>query len=119
MLNEFAAVLLFAAIGAVMGLGMLTVPSIFAPRKPNPVKNESFECGQIPVGDARTRLVMRYYPYLLMFLVFDIMSIFLFAWAVSYRGLGIKTSFPIFAFIVIALVGFSYAISLARREEIW
>ncbi len=119
MLNEFAAVLVLGAIGAVMGLGMLTVPFIFAPRKPNPVKNESFECGQVPVGDARTRLVMRYYPYLLMFLVFDIMSIFLFAWAVGYRGLGIEASLPVFAFIGIALVAFGYAISVARREELW
>jgi NADH-quinone oxidoreductase subunit A len=102
-----------------MGLGMLTVPFIFAPRKPNPVKNDSFECGQVPIGDARTRLVMRYYPYLLTFLVVDVMSIFLFAWAVSYKGLGLGGSFPVLAFVAIVLVGLGYALHSARREEIW
>jgi NADH-quinone oxidoreductase subunit A len=119
MLNEFAAVLLLGAIGAVMGLGMLAVPFIFAPRKPSQVKNEPFECGQEPVGTARTRLVMRYYPYIMIFLVVDVMSIFLFAWAIGYKVLGFSASIPVFAFIGVALAGVAYALSLARREELW
>jgi len=119
MWNEFLAVLLLGAIGAVMGIGMLAVPLIFAPRKPNPVKSEPFECGQIPVGEARVRVVMRYYPYLLMFVVFDIMSIFLYAWAVAYRQYVAAASVPILMFIGILVLALVHGLSLAGRKEFW
>jgi len=119
MLDPFAAVLLFGGIGAAMGIGMLTVPIIFAPRKPNPVKFETFECGQLPAGEARVRVVMRYYPYLLMFAIFDVMSFFLFAWGVSYRQYAGAASIPTLIFIGVLCVALVRGLSWARRREIW
>lgn len=119
MWNEFLAVLTLGAIGAVMGIGMLAVPWIFAPKKPNPVKSETFECGQLPIGEARVRFVMRYYPYLLMFVVFDVTSLFLFAWGLSYRQYVLAASLPVLIFIGILVTALVQGLSFALREEIW
>jgi len=97
----------------------LAVPLVFAPRKPNPVKSESFECGQLPVGEARVRLVMRYYPYLLLFVAFDVMSIFLFAWAVAYNRYAGIASIAVFIFLAVMVVALVRGLTLARRKEIW
>lgn len=118
-MDPFAAVLLLGGIGAAMGIGMLAVPLVFAPRKPNPAKSETFECGQIPVGEARVRVVMRYYPYLLMFAIFDVMSFFLFAWGVSYRQYAGAASIPVLIFIGVLTIALVRALSWARRREIW
>jgi NADH-quinone oxidoreductase subunit A len=118
-LNEFLAVLILATLGMLMGIGMLIVPLIFAPRKPNPVKSETFESGQLPTGEARVRLVMRYYPYLLMFLVFDVMSLFLYAWGLSYRQYALATTIPVLIFIAVIVVALTRGLSLAGRREIW
>jgi len=119
MWNEFLAVLTLGAIGAAMGVGMLTVPWIFAPRKPNPVKSETFDCGQIPAGEARVQIVMRYYPYLLMFVVFDVISLFLFAWAMSYREYALVGSVPVLVFIAISIAALVRGLSFASRKDIW
>jgi len=119
MWNEFVAVLLFGSIGAAMGVGMLAVPWIFAPKKPNPVKSETFECGQLPIGEARIRFVMRYYPYLLMFVVFDVTSLFLFAWGVSYRQYPLTASLPVLIFIAILVAALIRGLSFALRKDIW
>jgi len=119
MWNEFSAVLLLGAIGAAMGLGMLAVPLIFAPRRPNPVKSETFECGQIPAGEARVRVVMRYYPYILMFVIFDVMSIFLFAWAVSSSQYSLAASLPVLIFVGVLVAALIRGLSLAGRQGIW
>jgi len=119
MLNEFVAVLVLGAVGALMGIGMLVVPLVFAPRKPNPVKSETFECGQLPIGEARVRLVMRYYPYLLMFVVFDVMSLFLYAWALSYRQYVLEASVPVLIFIAVLVAALMRGLSFTERKEIW
>ena len=119
MLDPFAAVLLFGGIGAGMGIGMLTVPIILAPKKPTPVKLETFECGQLPAGESRVRFVMRYYPYLLMFAIFDVMSFFLFAWGVSYREYPGAASIPVLIFIGVLYIALVRGLSLARRRDIW
>jgi NADH-quinone oxidoreductase subunit A len=106
-------------LGILMGIGMLIVPLIFAPRKPNPVKYETFESGQLPTGEARVRLVMRYYPYLLMFLIFDVMSLFLYAWSQSYRQYAFAANIPVLIFIAVLAVALKRALSLAGRREIW
>lgn len=119
MFDPFAAVLILGGIGAAMGIGMLTVPLIFAPRRPNPVKFETFDCGQIPVGEARVRIVMRYYPYLLMFAIFDVMSFFLFAWGINYRQYAGAASLPVLIFMGVLIVALARALALARRREFW
>ena len=52
-------------------------------KQPNPVKTLPMECGQVPSGAGRTHFMMQYYAYVLMFVIFDVMAIFLYAWGLS------------------------------------
>ncbi len=88
-------------------------------RKPTPEKRAPFESGQIAVGRGRTRFIIQYYPYLLMFVVYDVVAMFLFAWALSLRTLGAAGTIPVLVFVSVLLVPLGYALHLANRPENW
>jgi len=72
--TEFILVLFLAGFGLVAGLPMIVLPLLFAPKKPNPIKSQTFESGQLPAGESKVHLIMQYYAYLIMFVVFRILS---------------------------------------------
>ena len=88
-------------------------------RKPTPEKRAPFESGQIAVGRGRTRFIIQYYPYLLMFVVYDVVSMFLFAWALNLRTLDAAGTVPILIFVTVLLFPLGYALKLANRPENW
>src|SRR5579864_9659252 len=81
MAGAFLLILLTAAFGLAFALPVIIIPWFFAPRNSTPMKLATFEAGQVPTGDARVHLLLQYYPYLLIFVIFDVVSMFLFAWA--------------------------------------
>jgi NADH-quinone oxidoreductase subunit A len=78
-----------------------------------------FESGQVPQGEARTRLVMQYYPYLLMFVVFDVVGMFLFAWGMSFARISFNDSMLVVLFLVLLGAPLGYALKMALRRENW
>ena len=65
---------------------VLLLSRLIAPRKlSNPIKFLPMECGQVPSGAGRTHFMMQYYAYILMFVIFDVMAIFLYAWGSTIR----------------------------------
>jgi NAD(P)H-quinone oxidoreductase subunit 3 len=63
----------------------------------------------VPVGDALVRYNVRYYLFALLFVVFDVEAVFLYPWAVAYRGLGVYAFVEALIFIAILFVGYVYA----------
>ena len=61
---------------------------LVAPRKRTLAKGDAYECGVKTYGETWVRFRIQYYIYAIMFVVFDIETVFLFPWAVSYAGLG-------------------------------
>jgi NADH-quinone oxidoreductase subunit A len=100
---------------------IILVPRLLAPRRPNPIKNAPFECGQVPVGAGKMHFMMQYYAYLLMFLVFDVMAMFLYAWAVAYQplALGVASDWMVTLFMGLLFVPMGFALVLAGRRELW
>jgi len=109
------------AIGVAFTLPTLIIPRLFAPRHPNPIKNAPFECGQVPVGRGKMHYMMQYYAYLLMFVVFDVMAKFLYAWAVAYQplALGAASGWLMTIFVGALLVPMALTVHLAGKREIW
>ncbi len=103
----FIGLLLLGAIG--FGVAPLIVVRIIAPRKRSLAKGDSYECGVRTYGETWVRFRIQYYIYALMFVVFDIETVFLFPWAVSYAGLGAFALVEMAIFLVILLVGLVYA----------
>lgn len=75
----------------------------------DPAKSTAYECGNDPVGDARDRYSVRYYIVAMLFLVFDVETVFLFPWAIIYDKLAIFGLIEMFLFIGILIVGYYYA----------
>jgi NADH-quinone oxidoreductase subunit A len=87
---------ILAALG--LGLGMV-VASWFVGRHRNTVtKLAAYECGIVPVGDARARFSVRFYMVAMLFILFDVEAVFMLPWAVIYRKLPAITGQAFFGF---------------------
>ncbi|HZW30221.1 MAG TPA: NADH-quinone oxidoreductase subunit A [Isosphaeraceae bacterium] len=87
----------------------LIVVRLVAPRKRSLAKGDVYECGVRTYGETWVRFRIQYYIYALMFVVFDIETVFLFPWAVSYAGLGSFALVEMVIFLLILLAGLVYA----------
>lgn len=97
-------------LGAIaFALAPLIVVRIIAPRKRSRSKGETYECGVLTTGETWVRFRIQYYIYAMMFVVFDIETVFLYPWAVAYAGLGAFALFEMVVFLIILFVGLAYA----------
>jgi NADH-quinone oxidoreductase subunit A len=119
--DDFAMVLLMGGVGAMFTVPTVVLPKLFGPKRPNPIKNAPFECGQVPVGAGKMHFMMQYYAYLLMFIVFDVLSMFLYAWAAAYQplALGLSSDWMVTLFMGMLFIPMAYALVLAGRRELW
>jgi NADH-quinone oxidoreductase subunit A len=100
-------VMLVVASGfAAMALG---VPALLGPRHKSAVKDETYEAGMKPMGDARRRFPVQFYLVGVLYILFDVETILLYPWAVSVRALGLFGLAEMAVFLAILLVGFVYA----------
>ena len=90
----------------VVGLG---VARLIRPKKPNPVKLSTYECGVESIGDAWVQFRAQYYIYALVFVVFDIEAVFLLPWAVAYGQLPLYALVEGVVFILILALALAYA----------
>lgn len=90
------------------GLALL-IPRIIAPRKPNPLKNQTYECGIETHGETYVKFNVQYYIYALVFLIFDVELIFLYPWAVAFGLLPLFAVVVGILFILILVAGLAYA----------
>ena len=98
----------------------LIVSRMISPRtKSNPVKFLPMECGQVPSGAGRTHFMMQYYAYILMFVIFDVMAIFLYAWGSTLLELPKETTLPVLAFLGIMFTAMAFALYQTKRKNIW
>ena len=100
----------FAALGAVMVLGMLGVASILRPDNPTTAKQLTYECGVDPVGSGWSQSYVRYYVFGLLFVIFDVEAVFIFPWAIILEDLGVFGLVEMLVFIGVLLLGLVYAI---------
>ncbi len=89
MLSEYIPILLLFGIAVAFAVGSIAVSSLVGPSRPNPTKLAAYECGNEPLADVKgTRFSVKFYMVAMMFLIFDIETVFLYPWAVEYRSLG-------------------------------
>ena len=103
----FIGMLLLGAIG--FALAPVVVMNLVAPRKRSRSKGDTFECGLLTTGETWIRFRIQYYIYAMMFVVFDIETVFLYPWAVAYDSLGVYALVEMVIFLAILAVGLVYA----------
>ena len=106
---EYAPILIFLAVATAFPVATLVIARLLRPSVYNKVKVEAYECGVPPSGEARARYPVRFYIIAVLFVVFDVETIFLFPWAVKYRTLGVLGFVEMLVFLGILVVGFAYA----------
>ena len=99
---------LFIIVGLIIPVGAITVAWILGPKKANPIKMTTYECGIETVGDSWVQFKAQYYIYALVFLVFDVETVFLFPWAVKLGQLGLFAVLEGIVFILILIAGLVY-----------
>ena len=87
----------------------LLIPRIIAPRKSNPLKVQTYECGIETYGDTYVQFKVQYYIFALVFLIFDVETVFLFPWAVAFNQLPLFAVVEGVLFILILVAGLMYA----------
>ena len=81
----------------------------FSPRKPGPVKNAIYECGLESKGDAWVQFKAEYYLYAIIFLIFDVETIFVLPFAVAFAGLSIGAFVAMVVFLLLLVEGLFWA----------
>ena len=99
----------FVASGAVLVILILLVSKLINPDSPSAAKFSPYECGIEPVGDSWHPFAVRYYVFALLFLVFDVESIYLFPWAITFRSLGGAGFIEMMTFIAVLVIGLVHA----------
>ncbi len=117
--NPWHLVIIFQVVVAGATIPLILLPLLIRPRDKNPVRDLPYESGQVPVGEAHRRYVMQYYPYILMFVVFDVVGMFLFAWGLAFNSLGLFGSWTVILFILIIGGPLVYAVYLSGKRELW
>lgn len=104
----------FLLLGIAAGILFYLVAFILAPRKSSLLKEETFESGQIPPGGKRVRLVMQYFAFLLLFLIFDVVSMFLYAWGASFLTFTPSDSIYVLILLLLLLPPIYLTLKVAR-----
>ena len=107
-LDNYGSLLLMFVLAAGLAGALITVSSIVGRHKPSPEKDQPYECGIRPTGDAREPFSVHFYMVGLIFILFDIEAIFLYPWALVYHDLKVFGFVEMLLYIVILLVGYIY-----------
>ena len=114
MLTEYGPQLILMLAALIFPIGGVVTSLLFGrlrlrPDNPDPIKNDTYECGVETVGPSWIQFNFRYYYFALLFVIFDVEVIFLLPWAVYFRQLGLFGLIEMALFILILVVGFLYA----------
>ena len=118
LLGSLAYIMILAVINGSLGficamgvtlLGAIGIAKAIAPRSYNPQKGEAYECGIPTRGKSWMQFKVGYYLFAILFLMFDVETVFLFAWAAVVQDLGIYGLVSVLFFLFILVLGLAYA----------
>lgn len=106
---NYLPILIFMLIATAFGIVSILAGYLVRPSRPYRAKLTPYESGSPTFSDARIKIPMRYYIIAMLFVIFDIETIFLYPWAVVFNKLGLFGLVEMVLFILILLVGYFYA----------
>jgi NADH-quinone oxidoreductase subunit A len=117
--KEYIPILLFAGLAFLFPVVTLWIAALVRPGARNVgSKLEPYECGIAPEGDARGRFGVRFYVIAILFVIFDVETIFLFPWAVRYGVLGLFGLAEMVVFLGILIIGYIWLYKKGALEWI-
>ena len=107
-LRSYFPIILFLIIALGLSFAFIILNFLLSPKKPDPEKLSSYECGFEPFNDSRMEFDVRFYLVAILFIIFDLEIAFLFPWAISLGNIGILGFMSMMIFLFILTVGFIY-----------
>lgn len=107
-LADYAPILIHLVLAMGLSAAIVLLSWWIGEHKPSRTKLTPYECGIQPSGDAREPFAVKFYLVAILFILFDVEAMFLIAWAVIYRKLGMYGFVLMFVFLFLLLVGFVY-----------
>ena len=114
-MNPYLPVLIVLLLGIGLG-GILSALARFSgPHKPNRIKAEPYECG-VPIVGERDKMSVKFYLTAILFILFDIETVFLYLWAMTFKSLGWFGISEIIVFLIILFAGYVYVVKRGALE---
>jgi len=111
-IGDYIPLLVLLVVAVLLAATLVGLSWILGPKKPSAAKLAPYECGVTPVGSARERFPVKFYLIAMLFIVFDIETVFLYPWAVTFtkvpHAFQIFELFEMITFVVILFVGYIY-----------
>ena len=109
MLNSYIPIFIFLLVAIGFAFITLIMSQLLSSKKYNKVKLEPYECGIEPQTDSRDRYSVRYYLVAMLFVIFDVETVFMFPWAVNVDRLALFGLIEMIVFLAILVAGYVYA----------
>jgi len=111
-IGDYIPLLVLLVVAVLLAATLVGLSWVLGPKKPSAAKLAPYECGVTPVGSARERFPVKFYLIAMLFIVFDIETVFLYPWAVTFTKVPhtfqIFELFEMIVFIIILFVGYIY-----------
>ena len=107
--QQYVFIGLLTLVALILGIAPLLLAKVLAPKKPGESKQAPYECGLESQGEPWMQFRVQYYLYALLFVVFDVEVVFIYPWALVWRGLGPVVFAEMLLFLAILAVGLIYA----------
>jgi len=105
---QYVPVLIAFGLGGLVAAVFVAAGMFLGPRRPSPVKQAAFECGNPPSGPAWGRFSVKFYLTAILFIVFDVEVVFMYPWAVLFRSLGVFGLVEMGVFVLVLTLGLVY-----------
>ncbi|MCI0482237.1 MAG: NADH-quinone oxidoreductase subunit A [Candidatus Dadabacteria bacterium] len=116
MLSGYIPIIIIIILAIALAAAMLGLSAVLGPRRDSRRKLSPYESGIPPTGDTRGQFSIKYYLVGALFILFDVEAVFLFAWAVVYKDLGLLAFVEIIVFLIIILGGYFYIVKKGALE---
>ena len=105
----YVPIFIYLVVALAFILVLLMVAKLLRPSAPTAVKLEAYECGVVAASNSRGRYTVRFYIVAILFVIFDVETIFLYPWAVRYKQLGWFGVTEVAVFLAILIAGYIWA----------
>lgn len=114
--SGYLPIFIFLAVAILFPTVTIIVARLIRPSAPSVTKLEAYECGIKAASDSRGRYTVRFYIIAILFVIFDVETIFLFPWAIRYKALGWFGVAEVMVFLAILIVGYVWAYKKGALE---
>jgi NADH-quinone oxidoreductase subunit A len=107
-MNEHIPIFAMFIVAFAIGVGFLAVSILLGPKRLSKEKLDPFDCGNPPLGSPHVQISIKYYVVAILFILFDVEAVFLYAWAIIFKDLGLFGFIEMMVFIFILVAGLAY-----------